>query len=437
MFGFSRPTLLIMPILLITIVAVVPLHAAASSYDRVFSIAAAGQSYADIQVQYSFPDKATPGESFAIAVSLTYLQDENARADSVTVYGVTVNIALDHVSPSVVSVADNSSQRLRRGEVYSKKFTVFAPKIEGTYLVALAWKTYNPPVGGNPNLAGQRLWETASDAPSLVVSQPVSSTTTVSSSSSTTSSIPTTKAAPKVDYRPVVIAGIVTAGAVAILLVIMMGRRRKGREVAPVSVSTLTPPRKQVEVTCRVCGQPMTFLGEGADGKLGDRWYCYKDNEVYLAKEQRWGGQEPAVPVVQKPPAPPVGEFHVWVPILWLVGMIFLGFFSWVLGLLGLIGATIYVHYDAKKYGVESQAVLTLLLAIIGLPLHANELHKLRKAQQTAQVQTLVEPPAKPQPSINDRQVAEVAKPTKFCRECGAKIPRDSMFCEECGATLT
>ena len=24
----------------------------------------------------------------------------------------------------------------------------------------------------------------------------------------------------------------------------------------------------------------------------------------------------------------------------------------------------------------------------------------------------------------------------KFCRECGAKIPRDSNFCEECGAQL-
>jgi ribosomal protein L40E len=27
--------------------------------------------------------------------------------------------------------------------------------------------------------------------------------------------------------------------------------------------------------------------------------------------------------------------------------------------------------------------------------------------------------------------------PTKFCRECGAKIPRDSVFCEECGKQLT
>ena len=170
---------------------------------------------------------------------------------------------------------------------------------------------------------------------------------------------------------------------------------------------------------------------------------------MYYAKEQHWGKHEavvPVVPVVQKPPAPPVGELHVWVPILWLVGMFLLGFFfSWVGGLLGLIGATIYVHYDAKKYGVESQAVLTLLFAIIGLPLHANELHKLRRAQQTGQVPTLVAADApfvtaKPQPSVGGNVVAEdhddMAKPTKFCRKCGAKILRDSKFCEECGAGL-
>lgn len=33
------------------------------------------------------------------------------------------------------------------------------------------------------------------------------------------------------------------------------------------------------------------------------------------------------------PLAPLVGEFDVWAPIIWLVGMILLGFFSWVLGL--------------------------------------------------------------------------------------------------------
>lgn len=198
-----------------------------------------------------------------------------------------------------------------------------------------------------------------------------------------------------------------------------------------------------------MCGQPMKLLGESADGKLGDRWYCRKDDELYFPKEQHWGVYQavvPAVPVVQKPPAPPVGEFAVWVPIVWLVGMIFLGlFFSWVGGLLGLVGATIYVHYDAKKYGVESQAALTLLLAIIGLPLYANELHKLRKAQQTGQVPTLVAADApsvtaKPQPSVSGNVVAEdhgdKTKPTKFCRKCGAKISRDSKYCEECGTEL-
>jgi membrane protease subunit (stomatin/prohibitin family) len=31
---------------------------------------------------------------------------------------------------------------------------------------------------------------------------------------------------------------------------------------------------------------------------------------------------------------------------------------------------------------------------------------------------------------------ASSSKKTKFCRECGAGIPRDSKYCEECGASL-
>jgi hypothetical protein len=139
----------------------------------------------------------------------------------------------------------------------------------------------------------------------------------------------------------------------------------------------------------------------------------------------------------EKPPAPPVGEGAVWTPIVFLGLMILLGWvFGWILGLVLLLAATLYVHYDAKKHGVESHAWLTLLFAIIGLPLHANELHKLRKAQQAGLVRTLAEPTAKPQPSVNGRQVADVVKPTKFCRECGANIPRDSKYCEKCGTRL-
>ena len=166
------------------------------------------------------------------------------------------------------------------------------------------------------------------------------------------------------------------------------------------------------------------------------RWYCCKDDKMYFAKEQRWA----------------VGASDVWVPILWLVGILFLGILGfiysflyspapsllgWFLGLLGLIGATIYVYSSSKRFGIEGgRAIITFLFAIVGLPLYSYELHKLRKAQQAGLVRILVEPTAKPQQSVNGRQVADVVKPTKFCRECGAKIPRDSTYCEECGANL-
>jgi hypothetical protein len=161
--------------------------------------------------------------------------------------------------------------------------------------------------------------------------------------------------------------------------------------------------------------------------------------------EQRWADNEAVVPVVQKPPAPLVGELDVWTPTLFLVGMFFLvwfsGFFlgslSWFVGLLCLILATIYVHDNAKKYGVKSHTWDTLLIAPIGLPWHAYELHKLRRAQQTDQFRTSVEPaPPATTPSVA-QQASTTSPPTKFCRKCGAKILRDSVFCEECGMRLS
>jgi len=35
---------------------------------------------------------------------------------------------------------------------------------------------------------------------------------------------------------------------------------------------------------CRKCNQPMKLLDEEAE-----RWYCYKDEEVYFAKTNKWG----------------------------------------------------------------------------------------------------------------------------------------------------
>lgn len=54
-------------------------------------------------------------------------------------------------------------------------------------------------------------------------------------------------------------------------------------------------------------------------------------------------------------------------------------------------------------------------------------------------VTTVMEPPAPmtpPQPPKSPTLAATTIPPTKFCRFCGAKIPRDSKFCEECGKGL-
>lgn len=223
---------------------------------------------------------------------------------------------------------------------------------------------------------------------------------------------------------------------------------------------------------CRVCGRPMTYLGESADEKLGDRWYCRKDDELYFPREQHWGVIRAVAPTVQEPPVPPVTGFNVWFPILLLVGIILLGLFHWVLGVLGLVFAATYVYEGAKKFGIggAGYAIATFLIGIIALPMYAYELSNLRKKQQTGRVRTLVQPtvPAST-PSVTQRtswkewlnqpvgakkaaeateqttpsttptvsqQASAISPSTKFCRKCGAKIPRDSVFCEECGSEL-
>jgi ribosomal protein L40E len=45
-------------------------------------------------------------------------------------------------------------------------------------------------------------------------------------------------------------------------------------------------------------------------------------------------------------------------------------------------------------------------------------------------------PPVKAIEPEPPKSISQKGLDTKFCRECGAKIPRDSTFCEECGAKL-
>lgn len=64
------------------------------------------------------------------------------------------------------------------------------------------------------------------------------------------------------------------------------------------------------------------------------------------------------------------------------------------------------------------------------------ELHKLRKAQQTGQFGSSVEPTTPATTPSVAQEASATSLPTKFCRNCGAKIARDSKFCEECGGKM-
>ena len=86
---------------------------------------------------------------------------------------------------------------------------------------------------------------------------------------------------------------------------------------------------------------------------------------------------------------------EVWIPILWLFGIIIAPFIGVIilppilgifLGVIVLVCATIYVYKNSEKHGVKGdRTFLTLIFAIIGLPLYANDLHKLRQKQQSGE----------------------------------------------------
>jgi hypothetical protein len=67
------------------------------------------------------------------------------------------------------------------------------------------------------------------------------------------------------------------------------------------------------------------------------------------------------------------------VPILWLMAIFAAGLiFGFVGGLIITVAATVWVYSDSKKQGVdESLWVVTLLFAIVGLPLYAYRLHQI------------------------------------------------------------
>src|SRR5208282_4381192 len=156
----------------------------------------------------------------------------------------------------------------------------------------------------------------------------------------------------------------------------------------------------------------MTVLDE-------ERWYCYKDDLIFYAKENRWSDEISSsttpVQIASGPPPPPVETYDVWIPIIWMAGILVAGFANGLVGILVLIAAAIYVHYNSRKFKIGgSRAFITLIFAIVGLPLYTWDLYKLKRQQETSPSPTLpIEQPMAPP------LTAKSTPPTKFCRECG------------------
>jgi hypothetical protein len=68
--------------------------------------------------------------------------------------------------------------------------------------------------------------------------------------------------------------------------------------------------------TCRICGQPMQLLGASIDDEQ-QRWYCYKDDEVWLDKEQKWMGEQIPLCRVCGQPLKPVETHGKWWKDVW------------------------------------------------------------------------------------------------------------------------
>jgi hypothetical protein len=104
------------------------------------------------------------------------------------------------------------------------------------------------------------------------------------------------------------------------------------------------------------------------------------------------------------------------------------------------------VLYDYVKGSSEPVSFTIPLCSTCGQPMDLRDPNKLtwfcRKDDTTfattgPDVEKIVPPTAKePKQGPGPQHEPPKLVSTKYCRECGAKIPRDSIFCEECGTRL-
>jgi len=119
--------------------------------------------WADIRVEYMFPDKVNVNEKFDVEIVLTYVKNDYAKIASLEFFDVRAySRKLDLKDPVTTSKLDTIRRRAAPGERYTNRLSLDAPSEPGDYLIGLMWATYNPQTEayGKTMKEGTLTWDT-------------------------------------------------------------------------------------------------------------------------------------------------------------------------------------------------------------------------------------------------------------------------------------
>jgi len=133
-------------VVFVVAVAVLPLNeVSAASYEDIgwlyFLDDPQKRHLAELQIEYTFPDKVKAGGEFKVQLSLVYLKNDRAYSPWLEISDVSFHTrASPKGADSTNSEVDSSRVRLTPGEEYSRTFAISAPEKLGEYFVPLTYK---------------------------------------------------------------------------------------------------------------------------------------------------------------------------------------------------------------------------------------------------------------------------------------------------------
>ena len=199
--------------------------------------------------------------------------------------------------------------------------------------------------------------------------------------------------------------------------------------------------QKQTPPTCRICGKPLSLIDTQEQ-----RWYCYKDDQVYFAEQNHWGrlpGSDSPVFRPRSDASSPTENLPIVLGgaalllVIFGVGKAMLDYGACqnagggTESCSGLNGSGCYpgIPWSWNAYlGFHPEVLVSITIGIILAILAAVTL-VINPVKKTSE-------PLRAKPEVQ-RSQPHTESSMMFCRKCGAKIPRDSKFCKECGNMLT